>query len=89
MRTKNSKAWARPRVMQERSVRIRHAIVADRSAHDTAKQVTISELQAGLKTFTMRVNTARKQRDFSRAREREVACEKERRGKRPRCTPSV
>ena len=65
--------------MQERSVRIRRAIAADRSANDTAKQATISELEAAMKTFTMRVDTAREQRDrqFSRAREGEVACERE------------
>ena len=70
---------AAPRAMQERSARIRRAIVADHSAHDIAKQATISELEAAMKTFTMRVDTAREQRDrhFSRAREGEVACERE------------
>ena len=65
--------------MQERSVRIRRAIAADRSANETAKQATISELQAAMKTFTMRVDTALEQRDrrFSRAREGKVACENE------------
>ena len=64
------------RVNQERSVR-KDAIVADRSAHDTAKQATISELEAAMKTFVMKVDTAREQRDrrFSRAREGEVTCE--------------
>ena len=52
--------------MQERSVRVRRAIVADRSAHDTAKQATISELEGAIETITMRMDTARKQ------------CEKER-----------
>ena len=66
------------RVNQERSVR-KDAIVADRSAHDTAKQATISELEAAMKTFVMKVDTAREQRDwhFSRAREGEVTCERE------------
>ena len=37
MRTQHSKAWGRPRTMQER-----RAIAADRSANDTAKQVTMT-----------------------------------------------
>ena len=60
--------------MQERSVRIRRAIAADRSA-----QATIPELEAAMKTFTLRVDPVRKQRErhFIRAREGEVACERE------------
>ena len=49
--------------MQERSVRIRRAIAADRSANETAKQATISELQAAMKTFTVRVDTALEHRE--------------------------
>ena len=49
--------------MQERRVRIRRAIEADRSANETAKQATISELQAAMKNFTVRLDTALEHRD--------------------------
>ena len=42
MRAQNSKAWRRARAMQERSVRKRRAIAADRRANDTAKQATMT-----------------------------------------------
>ena len=42
MRAQNSKAWGRPRAMQEGSARTRRAITADRSANDTAKQATMT-----------------------------------------------
>ena len=74
----NSRAWWRWRQSRQKRQK-RHAVVADRSAHDTAKQETITELEAAMKTFVMRVDTAREQRDrhFSRAREGEVTCERE------------
>ena len=60
--------------------KIRRAIAANRSANDNEKQPAIPEFEASMKTFVLRVDTAREQRDRQFSQEKPILT-----NSRPRC----